>query len=52
MRLVQVVKLIINALPDDPSRVKLNLIPGDPNSDYINANYLNVSLMLTFCVFM
>lgn len=29
--------------PDDRHRVKLHPLLGDPNSDYINANYIDVS---------
>ncbi|CAH2283156.1 receptor-type tyrosine- phosphatase H-like isoform X1, partial [Pelobates cultripes] len=29
-----------NVLPYDHSRVKLDCIDGNPNSDYINANYM------------
>lgn len=31
--------------PDDRHRVKLHPLLGDPNSDYINANYIDVSLI-------
>lgn len=31
-------------LSDDRHRVKLHPLLGDPNSDYINANYIDVSL--------
>lgn len=34
-------------LSDDRHRVKLHPLLGDPNSDYINANYIDVSL--SFC---
>lgn len=34
------------SLPDDRHRVKLHPLLGDPNSDYINANYIDVSLSL------
>lgn len=37
---------------DDRHRVKLHPLLGDPNSDYINANYIDVSLMLLFCFFL
>ena len=30
-------------LPDDESRVHLSLMPGVEGSDYINANYIDVS---------
>jgi len=30
---------------DDHSRVHLESLPDEPNSDYINANYLDVSLI-------
>uniref|UniRef100_A0A4W6CQE4 protein-tyrosine-phosphatase n=1 Tax=Lates calcarifer TaxID=8187 RepID=A0A4W6CQE4_LATCA len=33
---------------DDRHRVKLHPLLGDPNSDYINANYIDVSLILFF----
>ena len=33
-----------NILPYDHSRVLLSEIDGEPNSDYINASYLNVSV--------
>lgn len=32
-------------LSDDHSRVRLQLLDGDPHSDYINANYIDVRLM-------
>lgn len=32
--------------PDDHSRVKLSEIPGRPGSDYINANFIDVSAIL------
>lgn len=32
-----------SCLPDDRHRVKLHPLLGDPNSDYINANYIDVS---------
>lgn len=35
--------------PDDRHRVKLHPLLGDPNSDYINANYIDVSLILLSC---
>ena len=35
-------------IPDDHSRVKLELIEGEPNSDYINANYLDVRELVVF----
>ena len=31
-------------ISDDRHRVKLHPLLGDPNSDYINANYIDVSL--------
>lgn len=31
-------------LSDDHSRVRLQLLDGDPHSDYINANYIDVRL--------
>ena len=31
------------AFPDDESRVHLSLLPGVEGSDYINANYIDVS---------
>lgn len=34
------------SVPDDRHRVKLHPLLGDPNSDYINANYIDVSLIL------
>uniref|UniRef100_A0A4W6CQV4 protein-tyrosine-phosphatase n=1 Tax=Lates calcarifer TaxID=8187 RepID=A0A4W6CQV4_LATCA len=34
----------------DRHRVKLHPLLGDPNSDYINANYIDVSLILFFCL--
>jgi len=33
-----------NILPYDHSRVKLKLIDGKPGSEYVNANYIPVSL--------
>ena len=33
---------------DDESRVILPMLEGDPHSDYINANYLNVSFCVCF----
>lgn len=30
---------------DDHSRVRLQLLDGDPHSDYINANYIDVSVV-------
>lgn len=36
------------SLSDDRHRVKLHPLLGDPNSDYINANYIDVSLILCF----
>lgn len=33
----------VNVLPFDDSRYCLNLIPGVPGSDYINANHVSVS---------
>ena len=32
-------------LPDDYTRVKLSSIDDEPGSDYINANYIHVSLI-------
>lgn len=32
-------------LSDDHSRVRLQLLDGDPHSDYINANYIDVRLL-------
>lgn len=34
---------LISLLSDDRHRVKLHPLLGDPNSDYINANYIDVS---------
>ncbi|TNN76241.1 Receptor-type tyrosine-protein phosphatase U [Liparis tanakae] len=34
----------------DRHRVKLHPLLGDPNSDYINANYIDVSLIRLFCL--
>ena len=31
---------------DDDTRVSLTHLPGVPGSDYINANYINVSITL------
>lgn len=36
--------MMIACLTDDHSRVKLSIIDGDPNSDYINACYISVSI--------
>ncbi|XP_013390361.2 receptor-type tyrosine-protein phosphatase mu-like [Lingula anatina] len=30
-----------NIMPYDHSRIVLDLLPGDPNSDYVNANYID-----------
>lgn len=38
------------SVSDDRHRVKLHPLLGDPNSDYINANYIDVSLILFFCL--
>lgn len=32
---------------DDHTRVRLQLLDGDPHSDYINANYIDVSVYTT-----
>ena len=32
-------------LPDDTSRLRLSFIPGVEGSDYINANYIDVSVL-------
>lgn len=32
--------------PDDHSRVRLLVLDGDPHSDYINANYIDVSILI------
>jgi len=37
-------------MADDNSRVILDKVEGDPDSDYINANYIDVSIMT--CSFM
>lgn len=37
--------------PDDRHRVKLHPLLGDPNSDYINANYIDVSIWAHFVDF-
>uniref|UniRef100_A0A8C5G8A1 protein-tyrosine-phosphatase n=1 Tax=Gouania willdenowi TaxID=441366 RepID=A0A8C5G8A1_GOUWI len=34
----------------DRHRVKLHPLLGDPNSDYINANYIDVSVFFLFCL--
>ncbi len=34
-------------LTDDHSRVKLQFIPGEDGSDYINANFIDVSYSST-----
>lgn len=44
--------LLFLSASDDRHRVKLHPLLGDPNSDYINANYIDVSLMLLFCFFL
>lgn len=31
---------------DDHSRVRLLVLDGDPHSDYINANYIDVSILI------
>lgn len=31
---------------DDHSRVRLLVLDGDPHSDYINANYIDVSILM------
>lgn len=40
------------SVSDDRHRVKLHPLLGDPNSDYINANYIDVSLVLFFCLWL
>lgn len=42
--------LLFLSVSDDRHRVKLHPLLGDPNSDYINANYIDVSLILFFCL--
>ena len=36
-------------LSDDHSRVILQPMPDDPSSDYINANYIDVSVRWSVC---
>lgn len=36
-------------LPDDHSRVLLDVIEDDPESDYINASYIHVSAFFCVC---
>lgn len=38
--------IIFVSFSDDRHRVKLHPLLGDPNSDYINANYIDVSVIL------
>lgn len=35
-----------NLLPDDHSRVHLTPVEGVPDSDYINASFINVSFVI------
>lgn len=35
---------------DDHSRVVLDKVDGDPDSDYINANWIDVSAAIGFCL--
>ena len=41
-----VLLLYVLSISDDRHRVKLHPLLGDPNSDYINANYIDVSPVL------
>ena len=36
--------LLLISLVDDHSRVRLQVIPSEAGSDYINANYIDVSI--------
>ncbi len=36
---------------DDDTRVKLQLIPGEPESHYINASFIDVSPPTLVCVY-
>lgn len=42
--------LVLLFVSDDRHRVKLHPLLGDPNSDYINANYIDVSEITFFCL--
>lgn len=46
----QFLAILFLPVSDDRHRVKLHPLLGDPNSDYINANYIDVSLILFFCL--
>lgn len=54
--IINIIKIILHltvsfcSVSDDRHRVKLHPLLGDPNSDYINANYIDVSLILLFCL--
>lgn len=37
-------------ISDDHSRVKLEYLPDDPHSDYINADYIDVSTDISVMV--
>lgn len=38
--------LLFLCISDDRHRVKLHSLLADPSSDYVNANYIDVSLLL------
>lgn len=51
--IIVLVVLIINFIPDDRHRVKLHSLLADPSSEYVNANYIDVSTgKLEFLIFL
>ena len=44
-------KLSIFSCIDDHSRVRLQVIPSEAGSDYINANYIDVSTLMLPCLY-
>lgn len=40
----------LSLFPDDHSRVRLQAIEGEQSSDYINANYIDVSMDTRQCL--